>query len=80
MNPGNGQLGFRLLLLGLSSKSLAGLRRAMETWQKQAWAGVVYFFFLMQCVCFVEKTISSFYFFPQEHIGFNEIFMGKQFL
>ena len=37
MNLGNGQLGFRLLLLGLSSKSLAGLRRAMEAWQK--WGG-----------------------------------------
>lgn len=29
MDLGNVQLGFRLLLLGLSSKSLAGLRRVM---------------------------------------------------
>lgn len=34
MNLGNDQLGFRLLMLGLTSKSLAGLRRPMEAWQK----------------------------------------------
>lgn len=42
MNLGNGLLGFRLLLLMLSSKIMAGLRRATEAWQKWGWVGVVY--------------------------------------
>lgn len=42
MNRGNGLLGFRLLLLMLSSKSMTGLRRATEARQKWGWVGVVY--------------------------------------
>jgi len=42
MNLDNAQLGFRLLLLGLSSKNLTGLRRAMEAWQKWKRAGILY--------------------------------------
>lgn len=63
----------------LSSKSLAGLRRSADG--QELCTELV---FDAVCVCFVEKTISSFFFFPfffpQEHIGFDEIFMGKQFL
>lgn len=85
MNPGDGQCGFRIML-GLGSVRAQDLKGSEAMAEVGMGGSCVLTCFFMQCVfvfvCFVRKDhfINFFFFFPRKHIGFNEIFTGKQFL
>lgn len=86
MNLGDGPCGLRLML-GLGSVRAQDLKGSEAMAEVGMGGSCVLTCFFMQCVfvfvCFVRKDHFIdyfFFFFPRKHIGFNEVFTGKQFL